>query len=153
MGQSSGVGIAFLSPAGLTSIIVFACVGQIKAQEQPTARLRPTFEVASVRIHKIAEDDEPRRGRWLEKSPTSLTIRNAKLIWCLEVAYNLQEWQIGGPNWIYSERYDILAKVAAPVPESGRRSECPCPPSSTPAKGVRKSLSERKGYNGANTTP
>src|SRR5208337_3976872 len=31
---------------------------------------------------------------------------------CLQAAYGLQDYQISGPDWLRSERYDIAAKAA-----------------------------------------
>jgi uncharacterized protein (TIGR03435 family) len=75
----------------------------------------PSFDTASVRIHKAGNAEEPRTGPWVQTSPQSVTMRNAKLLWCLTWAYQQPESSISGPDWINSERYDILAKTADPV--------------------------------------
>jgi uncharacterized protein (TIGR03435 family) len=41
---------------------------------------------------------------------------NAKLLWCLGWAYDVKDWLISGPEWITSERYDIVAKAGRAVP-------------------------------------
>ncbi len=74
------------------------------------------FDAASVRIHKAVATDDPRPGPWLQTSPGGVTIRNAKLLWCLGWAYDKKDWLISGPDWISSDRYDILAKAEGPAP-------------------------------------
>jgi len=76
------------------------------------------FEVASVRrVHDgPPPGDTPKN---LDTAPGHLTMRNVPLRHALIWAYNLQDYQIAGPEWIKGdERYDIVAKAAKPVPES-----------------------------------
>jgi uncharacterized protein (TIGR03435 family) len=77
---------------------------------------QPAFDAASVKIHTAGSAEEPRNGPWVQTSPGGVTMRNAKLVWCLGWAYDLREWLISGPDWINSDRYDIVAKTAGPVP-------------------------------------
>jgi uncharacterized protein (TIGR03435 family) len=86
---------------------------------QPTGAVQ--FEVASVkRVH-----DGPPPGdiaRNLDPSPGHLAMRNVPLRHALLWAYDLKDYQVSGPEWIKGdERYDIVAKAAAPVPESQLR--------------------------------
>jgi uncharacterized protein (TIGR03435 family) len=85
----------------------------IHAQTQAMA---PAFDAASIQVHKAGGGEEPRNGPWIQTSPGGITMRNAKLVWCLGWAYDQKEWLISGPDWIGSERYDIVAKAAGPVP-------------------------------------
>ncbi len=50
--------------------------------------------------------------RNMENSPGHFAMRNVPLRYCLEWAYNLQDYEISGPDWIKSdERYDIVANA------------------------------------------
>src|SRR5262245_2354664 len=85
------------------------------APGQPMLAL-PTFDTASVRIHKAESIEEVRNGPWIQPSPGGVTMRNAKLLWCLSWAFDAKDWLISGPEWINSERYDIVAKTERAVP-------------------------------------
>ena len=100
-----------------TVLLLALAISTLLAFGQPGAA-PPAFEVASVRIHKAASAEEPGNGRWMQTSPGGLTIRNAKLLWCLGWAYDERDWLILGPEWINSERYDIVAKTGGAVPLS-----------------------------------
>ena len=85
------------------------------ASGQPSQVL-PAFVAASVRMHKTESVEEVRNGPWVQTSPGGVTMRNAKLLWSLGWAYDTKDWLISGPEWINSERYDIIAKTERPVP-------------------------------------
>jgi uncharacterized protein (TIGR03435 family) len=44
-----------------------------------------------------------------------VTVENTTLQFVMQWAYELRPWQFSGPDWMRSERYDIVAKTAAPV--------------------------------------
>jgi uncharacterized protein (TIGR03435 family) len=86
----------------------------IQAQAPPDAA--PTFDAASVRPN-------PSGGNRIEVTPGRLTVTSATLGACIKWAYDLQDVQISGANsqvsgLLNSERYDIVAKSAEPVPDS-----------------------------------
>jgi uncharacterized protein (TIGR03435 family) len=69
-----------------------------------------SFEVASIRPNMSGETDSSSRtqnGRFIG--------RNQNLRDLLEHAYDVMEWQITGPAWILSERFDVTAKPPAGV--------------------------------------
>ena len=72
---------------------------------------RPAFEVASVK----ASDPSlgPTRDRiFLFTSAGRLTAIGIHLAALISHAYSVQDFQIsGGPQWLYSDRYDIVAKA------------------------------------------
>jgi uncharacterized protein (TIGR03435 family) len=79
---------------------------------QPSA-----FDVASVKPNQAATAGEKASLReHIDSVPGSLTIRNASLASCIKWAFDVKDYQLSGPGWLYTERYDILAKAAAPVP-------------------------------------
>jgi uncharacterized protein (TIGR03435 family) len=74
----------------------------------------PTFEVASV---KPAEPQTPglmrvqMRGGPGTPDPGQLTYTNVSLKNILTNAYGVKGYQINGPKWLDSERFDITAKI------------------------------------------
>jgi len=75
----------------------------------------PAFEVASVKRSGQGgpPGDIPQN---MDRSPGSFAMRNVPLRYALEWAYDLQDYQISGPDWIKAEeRYDIIAKAEGPA--------------------------------------
>ena len=73
-----------------------------------SAQAGPTFEVASVKPNKSGDQrvmmQLPPNGR--------ITATNIPLRMLLRQAFDVQDFQIvGGPNWIASDRFDIVAKA------------------------------------------
>jgi uncharacterized protein (TIGR03435 family) len=69
-----------------------------------------SFEVASIRPNKSGESgssSQTQNGRSIG--------RNQNLRDLIEHAYDVMEWQITGPAWILSERFDVTAKPPAGV--------------------------------------
>lgn len=85
--------------------------------QQPTAR----FEVASVKKTDSGgpPGDIPHN---MDTSPGHFAMRNVPLRYCLEWAYNLQDYEIAGPDWIKAdERYDIEARAPGPATDDEMR--------------------------------
>jgi len=83
------------------------------------ASAQPAFEVASIKA-----DDSG--GNIIETAHGSLTARSATLATCIMWAYEVQGSQISAANpalngVLQSDRYTIVAKAAAPVPDSQLR--------------------------------
>jgi bla regulator protein blaR1 len=102
-------GLMLLLAAGL------ATVARINAQSAPAApspagvgATGPTFEVASVKPNKSGD-----QRVMMQLPPTGrLTATNIPLRLLLRQAYDVQDFQIvGGPNWLNSDRFDIVAKT------------------------------------------
>jgi uncharacterized protein (TIGR03435 family) len=69
-----------------------------------------SFEVASIRPNISGESgssSQTQNGRFIG--------RNQNLRDLIEHAYDVMEWQITGPAWILSERFDVTAKPPAGV--------------------------------------
>jgi bla regulator protein blaR1 len=65
------------------------------------------FEVATI---KPSDPNTP--GITFRNAPGSLDIRGATLGILIEQAYDVRDFQIsGGPGWVNSDRYDIMAKT------------------------------------------
>jgi uncharacterized protein (TIGR03435 family) len=84
-------------------------ISALSAQVVKSDGPKPQFEVATVRPNNSGESNASIRiqpgGRL---TATNQTLRNL-----IRNAFNLQPYQmVGGPDWIESDRYDIVAKVA-----------------------------------------
>jgi uncharacterized protein (TIGR03435 family) len=91
-------------------IAAFACAAFGQAAENLT------FEVASVK--PAAPPPEGRifvggRGGPGTQDPGQITWTNATLKILLTIAYDVKNYQVNGPAWLDTERYDIIAKVPA----------------------------------------
>jgi uncharacterized protein (TIGR03435 family) len=78
----------------------------------------PAFEVASVRPSPTPAPGArvfygPPRGGPGTSDPGLMTWRAASLLSILMAAYDVQAFQISGPDWAPTTRYDIIAKVPA----------------------------------------
>jgi len=82
--------------------------------QQPPAKME--FEVASIRPSTPTPDGNVHV--WMSSDAGMLRYTNVTLRDCLRVAYDVKEWQIQGPDWIGSARFDIVAKLPAGTSES-----------------------------------
>src|SRR5690348_3042947 len=74
---------------------------------QPASETRP-FEVVSVRPSKSGTA-EPR----MSPSPGGLVAENVTVRMLIRAAYRMDESSMkGGPGWLDSERYDVVARTA-----------------------------------------
>jgi len=77
---------------------------------------RPAFEVASVKPHPPSPG--PLRAS-AGIGPAGIDFTNVALKGCIRSAYGVETWRIsGGPDWLASERYDIVAKAASAAPKA-----------------------------------
>ena len=97
-------------------IIGVAALGstRLPAEQAPApADDRPAFEVASIRRNVSVSDSASVRAQ----PGGRLTVTNNSLRNIIRNAYNVQNFQIvGGPGWIESDRWDIVAKAADDAP-------------------------------------
>src|ERR1041385_1476864 len=79
----------------------------------------PAFDVASVRVSPPGKGGgegmkhDMRTGVNVQVSPDGVTIRNSNLRSIVCWAHKVFEFQVKGPDWLGSERYDINAKASA----------------------------------------
>jgi uncharacterized protein (TIGR03435 family) len=107
----TGYAIANYAALTLSLSIVAALMGE------PQAPPTPAFEVASVKVSRVWQaGGEGSKREKISVSPGSLTMRNVNLSSCLQWAYMVRFYQIEGPGWLNSDRYDILAKTSEPAP-------------------------------------
>jgi uncharacterized protein (TIGR03435 family) len=95
---------------GLT-IVLLTC-GSLLAQT-------PSFDVASV---KALGPPEERRGgdTPMASSPSRLVYSGATLKYLLTVAYQVKQFQVTGPAWLDSDRFEIIATMPPETPEARR---------------------------------
>ena len=90
-------------------IVVWACAAAFGQAESLT------FEVASVKPAAPPAADGRMffggRGGPGTPDPGQITWTNATLKTLLTIAYGVKTYQVNGPAWIDTERYDIIAKV------------------------------------------
>lgn len=104
-----------MKPATLAAALLAATVSvtalpsaRVGAQSSGPSEPGPTFEVASIKPNKTGDQrvmmSMPPTGRF--------TATNVPLRMLLRQAFDVQEFQlVGGPSWITSDRFDIIAKA------------------------------------------
>jgi len=101
------------------AILMMFTAAPFWAQSPKRSVTSPAFDVASVKSAAIGEFHEDRED--IRRSPVTLTMRNVSLTSCIKWAYRLNAFQISGPDWLGSAKFDIVAKVAAPATEDQLR--------------------------------
>jgi len=82
------------------------------------------FDVASIRPSEAARaGGEGAARESVTISPTTITLRNASLSFCIQWAYGVRFYQISGPGWISRSRYDVAAKTGTPLTSEGQLRE------------------------------
>jgi uncharacterized protein (TIGR03435 family) len=70
----------------------------------------PAFEAASIKPNRSG-----RAGGGLNLLPARIKIVNSSLKFCIQMAWNVKDFQVsGGEGWTGTERYDIDAVTASP---------------------------------------
>jgi uncharacterized protein (TIGR03435 family) len=91
----------------LVVLAATAAAQQVPAQPSSDPALRPSFEVAVIRLNR---SDSPLEG--FETPPGRFQAKNDSVRTLIEAAWELQKGQVvGGPAWIDVERYDIEARM------------------------------------------
>ena len=80
-----------------------------------------SFEVASVKVSPPASEGMRFRPNAVDATPGGITMLNSSLKAAIQWAYHLQSIQVVGPNWIDSNRYDIVAKTSEAAPNEKLR--------------------------------
>jgi bla regulator protein blaR1 len=98
--------LAVIGMAAIAGPIAYGLAKAPQNQSQPTTPL--SFEVASIRPNKSGE-----QAMGMFPTPGLLRVRNYTPRFLIEAAYGMKRYQVsGGPSWIDSQRYDIVAKAA-----------------------------------------
>lgn len=95
-----------MTRSGLLTLIMFV-PSLVFGQTTPA---NAAFDVASVKPSTTKSS-----GGGITPGPTGLTASNVTLLFCMRIAYDVQDYQVSGPNWLSAEQYDIVAKTGAPV--------------------------------------
>lgn len=107
--------------ASITISVLFLSAYTAFGQTAPP----PAFEVASVKVSQGGRGGRgfPGRGfgNQIASEPGALTMRNVSMRAAIHWAFDVPEFQISGPAWMASERYNITAKAAAGAPEDQLR--------------------------------
>src|SRR5215831_15156707 len=103
--------IRYFSMAAVAITAAWTASGQTAAS--------PTFEVASIK--PAAPCCGP--GQWRESKAADgrIDFRYVTLKYCIAFAWRVKEFQVSGPPWLGTARFDILAKG----PEGTRQDQLP----------------------------
>jgi len=102
-------------PATLMLLAASAAFGQ--SADTPA----PAFDVASVKASQPGAAGERRGRENIQVSPGTVTMRNVSLKACIRWAWHVSEYQVAGPDWLDSQRYEIAGKAAGPATEDQLR--------------------------------
>ncbi len=99
-------------PRAITSVVLLllAC-----AANQSSWAQQPTFAVATIRPSS-AEVQFEHDGK-TEATAGFLRMQDVSVQTCIKWAYGVQDSQIAGPDWIDSQKFDIMAKADDPASE------------------------------------
>ena len=119
-GRAGALPVAVAIVAAALFIAAVAPLRAVRqAQAPPDSAQQPplAFETSSVKPNNYGAEEryiriDPRGG--------SLTVVNLQLRELITFAYQIQSFQLeGGPDWIASDRFDIVAKPEREVPSTG----------------------------------
>ena len=100
----------------LCAAVVMTAIAAVRGQQAASLPRGPAFEVASVKPNQSGglgiQVDTPGTDRF---TATNIPLRDL-----IRFAYDVQDIRlVGGPDWIRSERFDIVAKAEQPFPAWG----------------------------------
>jgi uncharacterized protein (TIGR03435 family) len=95
-------------------VVILGVAGSALAQK---------FEVATVKVNRNPPPAISAGGGpplpppppELRPTPNGLTVSNAPVQYLMQWAYEIRPWQIVGPDWIRSDKFDITAKASDTV--------------------------------------
>ena len=119
---------AIVSVWAMVLFIACAALGQTPSAA-PAASAKPTFDVATVRpsppmdMGKVQAEIQagrmPKFGPQVDASHAEYTFMSLKDL--IALAYDVKAYQITGPDWMATERFDIVAKM----PEGASKDDAP----------------------------
>jgi uncharacterized protein (TIGR03435 family) len=99
-------------------LLTFLCSFAVFSQS-PTPR--PEFDVASVKPSVESANAMANVNRGLHIDGAMVSFNGMPLKWYIHYAYTVKESQVSGPDWLNSERVDIVAKL----PDGATREQIP----------------------------
>jgi uncharacterized protein (TIGR03435 family) len=107
-----------LVKAGILATVGLALLPPLLAQAPPPTVSGPAFEVASVKANKSGDP----RVTLVPQEGGRLAGTNVTLAALIRFAYDLPAFQVfGGPNWLNSDHFDIVAKAEGDPPLAQKR--------------------------------
>ena len=104
------------------SLLIFAVAGFAWAQAPAAAPL--TFEVASIKKPALSIQDQAMQGKLhvgMKVDGARVDFGSMSLADLITTAYKVKSFQISGPDWLKTERFDIMAKL----PEGANKDQVP----------------------------
>ena len=100
-----------LASAGLAALTCPVMIGlDHSSTVHAQSTITPTFEAASIKPNHSG-----RAGGGLNLLPARIKIVNSSLKFCVQMAWNVRDFQVsGGEGWTAAERWDIDAVAAGP---------------------------------------
>jgi len=92
---------------------IIIAFGMAAAHSQSAQMSSAAFDVASIKPARLDA-----RGYSIRPFPGRLSAENVTLKLLIAEAYHVYDFQISGPKWIDSDRYDLEAKIGGDVPAS-----------------------------------
>jgi uncharacterized protein (TIGR03435 family) len=92
----------------LRALAIGNCILLAAVSGRGQTDMPPAFEVASVKPNTSGSGSSHTSG-----TTGQLTITNRSLKEPIETAYNVQDFQIAGPEWLGAVKFDIVAKIPA----------------------------------------
>jgi uncharacterized protein (TIGR03435 family) len=100
----------FLTRAAATLVFAVALIAQAPASPPAV----PSFEVASIKPAPPIEPAKIMAGKMhigMSIDAARVDIGNLSLADLIRTAYRVKAYQLSGPDWMSSQRYDVLAKM------------------------------------------
>jgi uncharacterized protein (TIGR03435 family) len=91
----------------ILSVSLLSCPFAASGQQTPAGK--PAFEVASIKPSEPMPMGQMRIRMTADAGMLRYT--NVSLKDCIRVAYRVKDFQVQGPDWIASARFDIVAKI------------------------------------------
>ena len=96
----------------IRTILLLLCFGSLARLTAQQSSVAHTFEVASIKLSTA----DPHTSSGIKTGHGRIDARNVTLKRCIIGAYGVGPHQIiGGPDWLDSDHYDILAKADHPT--------------------------------------
>jgi uncharacterized protein (TIGR03435 family) len=95
-------------------LVIFTSWGALGQSETASS----TFEVASVKTNSAGRaGGEGSDRESIASTPGGITMRNVSLRSAILWAYGMRAYQISGPAWLTTQKYDIVAKTSSAASE------------------------------------